>query len=514
MEPAAEQRTRRSSASRLSGKVALLLEPVLLCLCLAAHARVSSGSGPAGPAGASGHAQAAANSSAAWALLAHVCARQDSKRGCLQRSPPPQSGHVDHKEQGGREAPPPLFFFDFPEDGDTIVCETGIDHVCPIDVVLALPAPAVVRAGEVVMLRLQRRVVRSFVVSGSTGGCPILSGAAMEMAGADCVLSLKIRDILRPGRFTLQLDVVGMPLAFDYLALSPKVTFDVVMENACGDENAVLVTLLHFGASLNLSRALGSLNAAARVHIVQAPQVTEEAWSEVVSLEERSLLTSMLAPMNCNKERVVLVPYSELEEHAVLAQRLGAWHGFHVVVEDWIEYPPDYLHVAVANVEFFARSALLAFQGLDYRGREHGRTSPDLARSRDGPLLVPSCPEETWADVVAVGLVAFHSSLEADYMRDGHPPAHSCAPVLFFCLGACTQSLARQHARARAQGGTLFRSQEPPSSEATLWAAGNCDQTANLIAHLDAHLIAHLNAHLTAHLSLRALSDTTTAGLL
>ena len=329
---------------------------------------------------------------------------------------------MDHTEQGDCEAPAPTFSFDFPEDGDTIVCETGIDHVCPIDVVLALPAPAVVQGGEVVMLRLQRRVVRNFVVSGSTGGCPILSGAAMELAGANCVYHLKIHDIQGPGRFTLQLDVVGMPLAFDYLALSPRVTFDIVMENPCGDETAVLVTLVHFGSSQNLSRAFGSLSAAARVHIVQAPTVTQEAWSEVVALQERSLLSLKLAPIKCNKERVVLVPYSELAQHDALARRLGAWHGFHVVVEDWIEYPPDYLNVAVANVEFFARGAILAFQGHSSRSRAHAATSPDSPRSRDGPNLVPTTPEQTWTEVVTVALVAFHSSLEADYNRDGHKP--------------------------------------------------------------------------------------------
>ncbi len=68
-------------------------------------------------------------------------------------------------------------------------------------------------------------------------------------------------------------------------------------------------------------------------------------------LEQTLFFTKLLAGRGGGirgRGRVLLSNFAEKAVSPV-------WFGFHVVVEDWIEYAEDYLRVAVANVDFFGR---------------------------------------------------------------------------------------------------------------------------------------------------------------
>jgi hypothetical protein len=111
----------------------------------------------------------------------------------------------------------------------------------------------------------------------------------------------------------------------------------------------------------------------------------------------------------------------------------GAWHGYHLIVEDRIEYPREYISVAVANVDFFGRGLLVGFQGSNLEaqssnlggeggGGEGGGGEGGGGEGGGGEgggewRWVPSKTVAPWTDVLQLGFIAFHSSVHAAGIR-------------------------------------------------------------------------------------------------
>jgi hypothetical protein len=305
-----------------------------------------------------------------WKYLASQCAKEDGANEdvCLRQ----WSTH--HQTEIANEDPHAISFhfaIHYPENGDSIVCANGIGDLCDFDLTLRAPAMIKPMGGEVLLIRIQRRIVRSIVVAkNEAGGCPVIfsdgGSFAMEYVEGDqynCFVNIGLFfNVAKAGKYTLQIDLVGTQFNYHFTRLSPKITFDVLFHGAIapyfssdtrayGSDDDVLVTLLHFGSLNNLTRTIQSLRDAALVHIVKAPCVSNTEWDKLVMLEQTLFFTKLLAGRGGGirgRGRVLLSNFAEKAVSPV-------WFGFHVVVEDWIEYAEDYLRVAVANVDFFGR---------------------------------------------------------------------------------------------------------------------------------------------------------------
>jgi len=356
----------------------------------------------------------------AWHFLARACGgRPDGGAGCLRLWRPPEA--ADDPPEGSEEIAAPLRFdIDFPMDGDVVVCNGAIDFACPVDIWLYTWKPSTVRGGEVLHVRLDRRLVRSFVVhppGAGQGGCPNLVGAAVqEDEVSQCAYLLHLRDIRQGGTYTLQIDLVGVPFNIFPAQLSSKVTFRVEMQGPCS-AGGVQATVLHFGSFQNLTRALSILHDAGLVYIVRTPALPDAAWFQVVQANQDQSLDRLLGGIGCRilAQRIVLVDLAQARSAFDIHDE-RTWHGFHVVLDDRLSYPPDYVKVAVANVDFFGRGAVLGFVGLSL--------APAAAANAQGlepvdPRLHPdSRAPSAWTDVLHFGYVAFHSSVLADGARD------------------------------------------------------------------------------------------------
>ena len=90
------------------------------------------------------------------------------------------------------------------------------------------------------LVRVQRAVVRTLVITTSSvtksdaaAGCPVLSGIEMTRKESDdynCYATIPLLySFPKSGKYTLQLDLVGMPFSYHSSSISPKATFAVVL---------------------------------------------------------------------------------------------------------------------------------------------------------------------------------------------------------------------------------------------------------------------------------------------
>ena len=397
----------------------------------------------------------------AWHFIAEACISREQAGG----NPCTRPWHARHMSTDGSDAVDEGGNSDllgdrlhveigFPVPGDVVVCTTNTDFVCPIDLILYMPVSTRPSGGEVLLVRLGTKVVRSLALSSDPShayGCPRLSGVSpANLDFGACQYKLSLRDITTSGDFTIQVDVVGVAFSYRSILHPPKVSFSVVMEGTCGADQDVLVTLLHYGSTHNLTRAIRALHDAAIVRVVRRPSVDPNHLHILARAEEATrALTSLLTAERCRHERQRVFFFNPADINAKFLKpptqqswATAAWHGYHVVVEDWVDYPKDYLAVAVANVEFFARALVVGFQGVRFLdvemgarfvscgsldpgdtdlpgslvGARTGAVRVEAPRAQSGVGIPGSAgPVErgAWAcDVLQIGFLAFHSEVQ------------------------------------------------------------------------------------------------------
>ena len=340
-----------------------------------------------------------------------------------------------------------------PVPGDVVVCTPNMEFVCPIDLILYMPVSTRPSGGEVLLVRLGTKVVRSLTLSSDPNHadvCPRMSGASpAKLDIGACWYKLSLRDIRSSGDFTIRVDVVGEAFSYRSILHSPKVSFSVVMERTCGADQDVLVTLVHYGSTHNLTRAIRALHDAAIVRVVRRPSVDPSHLHTLARAEEATrALTSLLTPKRCRHERQRVFFFNPADINDRFSKpsptqrswATAAWHGYHVVVEDWVDYPKDYLAVAVANVEFFARALVVGFQGVRFLDVEMGARFVSCGSLDPGDTDLPGSPvgartgavrveapraqsgvgipgsagpvERGACDVLQIGFLAFHSEVQ------------------------------------------------------------------------------------------------------
>jgi hypothetical protein len=152
-----------------------------------------------------------------WKYLASQCAKEDGANEdvCLRQ----WSTH--HQIEIANEDPHAISFhfaIHYPENGDSIVCANGIGDLCDFDLTLRAPAMIKPMGGEVLLIRIQRRIVMSIVVAkNEAGGCPVIfsdgGSFAMEYVEGDqynCFVNIGLFfNVAKAGKYTLQIDLVG-----------------------------------------------------------------------------------------------------------------------------------------------------------------------------------------------------------------------------------------------------------------------------------------------------------------
>lgn len=197
-------------------------------------------------------------------------------------------------------------------------------------------------------------------------------------------------------------------------------------------DTTTLVTALFRGDSEGL---LAILSAAASdpgpclVDVVlpcNAPaELAEIAHAEVDKAAYALLSTGTLPAGTAGKlnERVFRVVEGDAEDDICTGARSewerrfgGAkcqWTGYHIIMEDGIEYPDDYLVVARQAVDSMSRRAIIGYSGFVWNvafikmGVPYAETTYALPLSG----LEGSVDIDVWVDVLRLGTVAFHSDL-------------------------------------------------------------------------------------------------------
>ena len=247
----------------------------------------------------------------AWHFIAEACISREQAGG----NPCTRPWHARHMSTDGSDAVDEGENSDLlgdrlhleigsPVPGDVVVCTPNMEFVCPIDLILYMPVSTRPSGGEVLLVRLGTKVVRSLTLSSDPNHadvCPRMSGASpAKLDIGACWYKLSLRDIRSSGDFTIRVDVVGEAFSYRSILHSPKVSFSVVMERTCGADQDVLVTLVHYGSTHNLTRAIRALHDAAIVRIVRRPSVDPSHLHTLARAEEATrALTSLLTAERC-----------------------------------------------------------------------------------------------------------------------------------------------------------------------------------------------------------------------
>ena len=100
------------------------------------------------------------------------------------------------------------------------------------------------------------------------------------------------------------------------------------------------------------------------------------------------------------------------------------WQGYHIIMEDGIRYPDDYLEVARGAVDSTGRRAMVGFQGFVWVSEFLKLGAPYLQTTYGLPAsgLSGEADSDVWVDVLRLGTTAYHAQLAAHTHTSLTPP--------------------------------------------------------------------------------------------
>jgi hypothetical protein len=104
------------------------------------------------------------------------------------------------------------------------------------------------------------------------------------------------------------------------------------------------------------------------------------------------------------------------------------WQGYHVIMEDSINYPDEYLQHARQSVEGVYRRAMIGYAGLVWNVEfiKVGLPYSQVIHAIPSQGLAAAVEVDVWVDVLRLGTIAFHASASVSAAR----PAASLAMKL------------------------------------------------------------------------------------